>query len=265
MKPENSALLALAELRNLESNRVESESMRRSAEAQARHLAAKEAERRAQEEAERIAREHEHALAVARAEAEARAREEQARLQEAEMRARVDQEARLRSEQLRLEAQMRMAERAAAPRWPWLVVPGLIAAVAVAGTLAWRSAAEAERDADEVALERQGREDQLAAIAAKLDALEDEQARLVHEREQLELQLEVATTAAERDALLAKQAELDAKIAANSGTKPATKPTGKKPTKPTKPTTKPDEPTKPGRPPIVIDDTTDPLAGLGGP
>ncbi len=264
MKPENSALLALAELRNLESNRVESEAMRRSAEAQARHLATKEAERRAQEEAERIAREHEHAHAVARAEAEARAREEQARLQEAEMRARLDQETRLRSEQLRLEAQMRMAERAAAPRWPWLVVPGLIAAVAVAGTLAWRSAAEAEREADEVALDRQAQEDQIAAIAAKLDALEDEQARLVHEREQLELQLEVATTAAERDALLAKQAELDAKIVANGGTKPAAKPTGKKPTKPTiKP--KPDEPTKPGRPPIVIDDTTDPLAGLGGP
>lgn len=261
MKPENSALLALAELRNLESNRVESEQQRRSAEAQTRHLAAMAAERRAKEEADRIAREHEEALARAQAEADARAREERTRLQEAEVRARVEQDARVRSEELRLAAQMRMAERAAAPRWPWLVVPGLLAAVAVAGTLAWRSSAVAEREADEVALARQAQQDQIAAITAKLDALEDEQARLVHEREQLELQLQMASTAAERDALLAKQAELDAKIAAN-GTKP-TKPT-KKPTKPTvKP--KPDEPTKPGRPPIVIDDTTDPLAGLGGP
>jgi septal ring factor EnvC (AmiA/AmiB activator) len=159
---------------------------------------------------------------------------------------------------------MRTAERTASPRWPWLVVPALLAAITVVGTLAWRSAAEAEREAEAVAQERAAQEDRIAAIAAKLNELEDEQSRLQHEREQLELQLEMASTAAERDALLAKQAELDAKIVANGGTKPATKPSGKKPTKPTtKP--KPDESTKPGRPPIVIDDTTDPLAGLGGP
>jgi colicin import membrane protein len=260
---ENSALVALAELRNLEDSRKAEEERRRSAEAQARHLAALEAERREREEAERIAREEREALARAQAEADARARDEQARLHEAEMRARMEHEERLRREQMRLEAQMRISETTASPRWPYAVVPLLAAAVAIAGTLAWRSAADTERVAELAERDRRAQDEQIAAISAKLDALEDEQARLERERTELVTQLDAATSEAQREALREQQAELDAKIAANAkaqGKKPST---GKKPApKPAKPS---DGETKPSRPPIVIDDTTDPLAGLGSP
>jgi len=272
---ENSALVALAELRSLEDDRAAEEQMRRTAEAQARHLAALEAERREREEALRLRREEEEAVARAQAEADARAREEQARLREIEMRARLEQEDRLRREQLRLEAQMRLenqmrtTESTAAPRWPYAVVPMLVAAVAIAGTLAWRGAADAERQ--ETLAERESRQqsEQIAMISAKLDELEDEQARLERERADLVVQLNAASTGAERERLQEQQAELDAKIAestsARGGKSGASKPSGKRPTaKPAKPKDV-ETATKPSRPPIVIDDTSDPLAGLGAP
>ena len=264
---ENSALLALAELRDLENERTAQEQRRRSDEAQARHLAALEAERREREEAQRIARDEEAALARARADAEARAREEQLRLQEAEMRARVEQEDRLRREQLRLEAQMRLTEPPTRSRWPYVVVPMLAAAVAIAGTLAWRSAADAEEQATIAEQASRQQSEQIAVISAKLDELEDEQARLERDRADLAVQLDAATSDAQRNDLRAQQAELDAKIDENAKAQghPSSKPSGKKPA--AKPAAKPKEDgaTKPSRPPIVIDDTTDPLAGLGSP
>jgi fused signal recognition particle receptor len=262
---EHSALLALADLQNMEARRVADEQARRSAEAQARHLAALEAARREREEAERVASEQAEALARAQAQAEALAREEQARLREAEMRARLEHDEALRREQVRLSAQMRMAERAAAPRWPYAVVSSLVAIVAVAATIAWRGAADADRQAELAERDRQHQDAQLAAITAKLDELEDEHERLERERADLVAQLAVAKTAAEREELQKKQAELDAKIAANDGAR-GKKPAPKKPaTKPAKPKDDGDTTTKPPRPPIVIDDTSDPLAGLGGP
>jgi hypothetical protein len=264
---ENSALVALAELRNLESGRIADEQRRRSEEAQARHLAAMEAQRRAREGAEQAARAQHEAFARAQAEAEQRAREEQTRLYEVEMRARIENESRLRREQARLEAQMRMAERAAAPRWPFIAVPLLVAAVAIAGTLAFRSANDAERQAALVEQDRKHQEEQLAAITTKLDELEDEQARLERERSELVVQLNAANTESERAALRAKQDELDRKLEQNAsarGTKPSAKPTSTKKPRPRIEVGDTKDPL-PQRDRIVVDDSDDPLAGLGGP
>lgn len=270
-REENSALLALAELRNLESGRIADEQRRRSEEAQARHLAAMETERRAREAAEQVARAQHEAYARAQAEAEQRAREEQTRLYEVEMRARVEQESRLRREQARLEGQMRLAERAAAPRWPFIAVPILVATVAIAGMLAFRGAQEAERQAALVELDRKQQDEQLAAITSKLDELEDEQARLERERSALVVQLNAATTEAERAELKAKQDELDRKLAVNANAR-GTKPTPHKPT--TMPKKPPrgkievdgsNDPLPQRRDKIVVDDSDDPLSGLGGP
>jgi hypothetical protein len=268
-REENSALLALAELRNLESGRIADEQRRRSEEAQARHLAAMEAQRRAREEAEQAARAQHEALARARAEAEARAREEQSRLYEAEMRARIEHESRLQREQARLEAQMRLAEKAAAPRWPFVAVPLLVATVAIAGTLAFRGAQEAERQAALLEQDRKHQDEQIAAITAKLDELEDEQARLERERSELVVQLNAATSEAERAELQAKQDELDRKLEKNAearGTKPTPKrpPAAKKPPRGVIEVGDTKDPLPP-RDKIVVDDSDDPLSGLGGP
>ncbi|HET6585416.1 MAG TPA: hypothetical protein VFG69_18285 [Nannocystaceae bacterium] len=269
-REENSALLALAELRNLESGRIADEQRRRSEEAQARHLAAMEAERRAREAAEQAARAEQEAQARAQAEAERLAREEQTRLYEVEMRARIEHESRLRGEQARMEAQMRLAERAAAPRWPFIAVPLLVATVAIAGTLAFRGAQEAERQADLIEQDRQQQVDQLAAITSKLDALEDEQVRLEQERSELVVQLNAATTEAERAELKAKQDELERQLAANADAR-STKPTPHKSTTTKKPprakieVDDSDDPLPQRRDKIVIDDSDDPLAGLGAP
>ena len=141
----------------------------------------------------------------------------------------------------------------------WAYGVGGATAVGIFGTVAWRNAADADRQEAIAAAERTRQTEQIATIAAKLDALEDESTRLERERAELEARIEAAGTAAERAAL---EAERDALAKPDE---PVKKPTTKKPVA-KKPTSKPDasddapEPT--GRKPIVIDDTTDPLSGL---
>ena len=119
--------------------------------------------------------------------------------------------------------------------------------------------------------DRKHQEEQLATITAKLDQLEDEQARLERERSELVVQLNAATTDAERNELKAKQDELERKLAANAEAR-GTKPSSHKPTTPKKPPPRgkivvddSDDPLPQRRDKIVVDDSDDPLSGLGGP
>ena len=78
----------------------------------------KKTERRAAEEAARFEAE--------RQAREALEREERLRVQEAEARARAEQEARLKEEPMRLDAQVKLSEEKAKPKWPLVVVPVLV-------------------------------------------------------------------------------------------------------------------------------------------
>jgi len=179
---ENSALMALSELKNLEADRVRQEEDAR--------RAAEEAERRAREEAERIAREEAErraAAEAARLEAERvareeREREERLRIQEAEARARAEQEARLKEEQMRLDAQVKLSEEKAKPKWPLVVVPMLVLGLGFAGFMVWKSQQEAEaRAAEKAAADAQHAAD-MKKFQERFDQLEAEQKRMADER-----------------------------------------------------------------------------------
>lgn len=209
MNSENSALTALSELRNLEANRVASEESDRVSKEQAERHARDEAERRAREDAERIARAQAEEFARQQAEQEAREREERIRIHEADVRARAEQEARLREEQMRLDAQMKIAEKKAKPKWPLLVVPVLVVGLGVAGYMVYQSTQAAER-------ERAAHEAQIAGLTAKMDALAAEQDKLESSKADLDKRLSAAQTDAERAKLIAEKQELELQIAKNA-------------------------------------------------
>lgn len=216
---ENSALIALSELKNLEATRVaELESEKRAKEESERRTR-EEAERRAREIAEREAREEAERIARETAEREAREREERLRLQEADLRARAEQEGRLKEEQMRLDAQVKLAEKKARPMWLYAVLGVLIIGVSIGGYLIFdyiQTRDEAERLAE---IERKKQDDaraaEMATLMKELKGLQEEQNKIREQKDEIEAQLRGVQDDAERQKLLAKQAALDAQLAAN--------------------------------------------------
>lgn len=271
MTSETSALFALSELQALEAERVRQERQAEEAAAAAERRAREQAAERERLLAERRAAEEAARLTAAREAELELERQERVRVQEAEAIARAEHDARLRREQLHLEAQVRMAERKAKPRWPLVVVPTLVLGLLGVGALTWQSRQRAEHEADQRAQAERTQAETFAAMTAKLDALQADQERMQGERAALLEQIEAAKGDEAAAAALQDQLDaLDAKIATNDdaqrttgkGTKGrGTRPRGtRKPRQPKEETTstKPKERTK-GR---VTVDTTDPLAGL---
>jgi colicin import membrane protein len=217
---ENSALIALSELKNLEANRVADIESAKKAKEDAERRAREEAERRAREEAERVAKAEAERLARLAAEQEARDREERLRLQEADLRARAEQEARLKEEQMRLDAQVKLAEKKAKPVWLFAVLGLLVVGLGIGG---WQFYEYTERQAEQARVEKAAQDkkdaEQKAAMAAlmgELKGLKDEQTRLEKEKQDLDNRLNNVTDAAEKQRLLAEKAALDAQIADNA-------------------------------------------------
>lgn len=275
MNSENSALTALSELRNLEANRVASEESDRTSKENAERYARDEAERRAREEADRIARAQAEEYARQVAEHEAREREERIRIHEADVRARAEQEGRLREEQMRLDAQMKLAEKKAKPKWPLLVVPVLVAGLGFAGYMAYRSSQEAEQRALEAKAREETHAADMAALTEKMNKLADEQERLQNTSADLDKQLAQATSEAERAKILADKKDLELQIARNAEAQAAAEQTaaseGVKSDKPAKkkttatPAKKSDDvtPPTPGRrEKLDVNKGDDPLSGL---
>ena len=209
---ENSALIALSELKNLEANRV--------ADIESAKQAKEDSERRAREEAERIAKAEADRLAKLAAEQEARDREERLRLQEADLRARAEQEGRLKEEQMRLDAQVKLAEKKAKPVWLYAALGLLVVGLAGGGYWAYDNAqkvAEETRVA-RAAQERRDAEQKAAmeALVAELKGLKDEQDKLQRQKQELDDKLNNVTDAAEKSRLLAEKAALDAQLADNA-------------------------------------------------
>jgi len=217
---ENSALIALSELKNLEANRVAEIESAKKAREDADRRAREDAERRAREEAERLAKAEAERLARLAAEQEARDREERLRLQEADLRARAEQEARLKEEQMRLDAQVKLAEKKAKPVWLFAVLGVLVIGLGIGG---WQFYDYTERQAETARIEKEAQAkkdaEQKAAMAAlmgELKGLKDEQTRLEKEKQDLDSRLSNVTDAAEKQRLLAEKAALDAQIAENA-------------------------------------------------
>lgn len=217
---ENSALIALSELKNLEANRVADIEAQKKAKEDAERRAREEAERRAREEAERIAKAEAERLAKLAAEQEARDREERLRLQEADLRARAEQEARLKEEQMRLDAQVKLAEKKAKPVWLYAILGVLVLGLGIGGWQAYvyvqdqaeqdriEKAAQAKKDAEQKAA--------MEALMAELKGLKDEQEKLEKQKQELDAKLNNVTDAAEKQRLLAEKQALDAQIAENA-------------------------------------------------
>ena len=279
----NSALMALAELQRLEDER-HSEIAAREAAARAQteriaRLAAEKAER------ERIAAEQEaRARADAEREAESvRRREEAARIEAAAAAALAEHEARLAEEEARIDAEIRRAQRRAAPKWPLLAVPMLLLAGIGLGGFGWMSKQQAERTAKHndnaqmlYAEAGERHEDALAEIHGMVGDLEDERDRLeakvtelttVADRAEAERAREEAAAAAEAAEKAAAEAA-KSKTKSTKSTKTKKKTTSKSKPKPkpkAEPKPKPEEvePPTPGRKDrIELGDSLDPLAGL---
>ncbi|HWB73982.1 MAG TPA: hypothetical protein VG755_03480 [Nannocystaceae bacterium] len=266
MATENSALVALAEIHELESRRIANEQARRDAEREAQARAQRDAVERTEAEARRVAELQAMQAAQAAALQAEREREERIRIAQAEVIARAEHEARVRAEELRLAAQLKLAERQARPRWPLFAAPVLIAAVIGAGMLAWRGNAEADARADELAAQREAHEARIAAIADRVSALQSEQDRLEADRAVLEQKLADAADAEEKAKLERELADLRAKLSAGEAKGAKTTKTTR--TTKTTPRTQPRDEGTPdvqGRPPrerIETGDEDDPLGGL---
>lgn len=271
MTSENSGLLALAELRALESTRLGQLEAQRIERAHARQAEAEHAARRAAELAEQAALAQAAGFQRAREHRALQELDEQRRVAEAAAQARIEQQARLRQEAQRLELQMRAAERAAAPRWPYAVVPALVAMLALAGGIAWHDTSTAARLEHANAEQRTAYDQQMAEVAKKLDVLAARQQRLEGERVELERKLSEAASDAERTELRARVAEIDRELA--PGAAPVAASVKAKPARPkqprphaavdSQPREQPTETGKePGRKPIVLGDGSDPLDGL---
>ncbi len=276
MTSENSALLALSELQTLEADRVQLQQQAHRAAEQSAREAAQQAERLAHEQAEQRAQAQAAQAQAAHQAQLAREREERIRVQEIEMQAQAEHQGRLLREQARLDAQVRMGERRARPRWPLAVVPVLVLGVLGVGVMTWQSRGQAEREAAEKDRAEQFAAEQanmLAAVTAKLGQLEADQERMSIERAALASAIDKAKDdEAARAALETKLAALDAQIAENAA---AREQASAKPTrgrggsrgsshgssrgsaaKP-KPTTTPRT-----RPRLEVEDSNDPLAGI---
>ncbi len=217
---ENSALIALSELKNLEANRVAELESKQRAKEESERKAREEAERKAREEAERKARDEAERLAKIAAEKEAADREERLRLQEADLRARAEQEARLKEEQMRLDAQVKLAEKKAKPVWLYAILGFLVVGLGV-GVWQFLSYKDAQEEQDRIEKAAQDKRDKenkavMEAMMAELKGLRDEQARLEKEKQDLDARINSVTDAAERQRLVAEKAAIDAQLAENA-------------------------------------------------
>lgn len=264
MTTENSGLLALAELRELESNRLAQIEAARVEAARARAAEHEAAERRAAEAATLTAAAEREATRRALEQRRALELEEQRRVDRIAAQARLDQQERLRAEAARLEQQMRAAERASRPRWPYAVIPVLVAVLGFAVVKTWHDSGEADRLAQANAADRSSYDQQMAAVAGRLDALAAKQQRLEQERSELERKLAAAASDAERDEITARVEAIDRELDTVPKSSTA-KPTKAKPKDPKAkpPAVKvPTGETPPTRKPIVVGDGKDPLDGL---
>lgn len=189
MSRENSALIALEELKNLEARRVKQAEDEVKAKEDSERRAKEDAERRRREEEERLRREEEERMRLEQEERDRREREERIRIAEADVRSRAEQEARLREEQMRLDAQVKMAERKKTPYWLYATA-GVLAVGLIGGGIFFyqRSQEAAEREKQHQA--------ELAAAEKEIKDLESKAAQLQEEQ----------------DAAKAKEAELVAAL-----------------------------------------------------
>ena len=228
MNSENSALMALSELKNLEADRVAQVEADRQAKVDAERRAREEAERRAREEAERIAREQAERHARDQAEREAREREERIRVAEAEARSRAEQQARLAEEQMRIDAQMKLAEKKAKPKWPLFVVPLLVLGLGGLGFMYYSGTKRAEEErvaaaAKQAETEKQAAEDR-AKFQETLDRLEREREEQATKLANINQQLDDKTKSEAELAELRRAKEaLEGQIAANEAEQETTK------------------------------------------
>ncbi|MGH1348540.1 MAG: hypothetical protein ACRBN8_43745 [Nannocystales bacterium] len=276
MNSENSALMALSELKNLEADRVAQVHADHQSEIEAKRLAQEAAERQAREIAEQQAREEAERLAAEQAAREAREREERIRVAEAEARSRAEQEARLAEEQMRIDAQMKLAEQKSKPKWPLFVVPLLVLGLGGLGFMYYSGQKEAAEKAAVAAAERAKIEEQAAAdrasFQATLERLEKERKKQDAKLAGINKQLSETKSDAERAKLLAEKQALEAKIAATEEEQETTKKkTGKKKSrggaksKAAKPKAASDDPapvTKVRKKKINLGSGDDPLDGL---
>ncbi|MEM9459011.1 MAG: hypothetical protein AAGF11_32840 [Myxococcota bacterium] len=272
MSSENSAVVALSHLWDLEADRVRRQQQARRAAACAERLAAERMQQQEREAAERRAAHEAARLHDERMAELERERHDRLRVEEAEARARIEHEARLRQEQMRLDAQVRLTERKARPRWPMAVIPVLVVGLVGMVGLGWHSFAErenAERESAEQIAARQA--DALAQVRAKLGALEARQAQLQQERSALLAQIAAAKDDdAVRAELERKLANVDASIAQGDGKRSTKRPGKSRPrwTKGAKGAkgsqgTKTDKSTR-TRPRLELGGDGDPLSGLKG-
>lgn len=246
---ENSVLVSLRELRNIEDDRLRTEAaeveQRKAAEARARQ----EAERIAQEAAEARVRE---AAAAERAVEEARRREadaEKLRLLEAERRARIQAEAQIEMERLRLQAEGVAAQPSSARKVVYALGGMTMAIVASLVYLLGVYLPERQRvqaaatEQREAALRAQAEQDR-KALEARLDRKETELRQLltsVKDRDQkAKLEAEIAEVEKQR----AQAAATSGKPKGSNGTRTPPRTMQVTPTKTMEPMSMEDDPLK---------------------
>jgi len=259
VRDENSTLIALSELWNLEADRVAKIEDERQARQEAERRARQEAERRARREAERRAREVAEKIAKTNAEREQEEREARLRLQEVELRTRAEQEARLRVEQMRLDAQIKITEKKKAGPL-WLAVTPIILGISlvVGGYAAWDTIESRDRSAQaerEQAAERDEEHRKvLAALTAHFAELKAEQDHLESQRAELDRKIKEVKDESKRRLLLAEKTALDDQLDHNARKRRDNR--GKPRSQATTKTAETKKPT------LKISESDDPLAGL---
>ena len=276
-----SALMAIADLQRLEAERHSEIAAREAAaEAEARRLA-----RLAEDERLEATRKAEARARAKREAEEARLRDEQARLEATAKAAAAEHDTRFAEEEARIDAEIRRAQRRAAPKWPLLAVPMLLLAGIGLSGFGWMSHQQAERTAEHGEQARmmyaeagERHEEAIAGIHDMVGELEDERDRLeakvtelsaVADRAEAE---RLAEEAAEAEATANKAAKAKPKVKSKSKSKAKSKPKSKPKAKPkAKAQPKPEPEPKPEeiQPPptgrkdrIDLGDSRDPLAGL---
>jgi hypothetical protein len=225
MSRENSALIALEELKNLEAQRVQQveDEVRASEDAQRRAQEA--AEQKARAEAEQIRSAQAEQARLAQEEHDRKEREERIRVAEAEARSRSEQEARLREEQMRLDAQVKMAERKKTPYWLYATAGVLTIGLIAGGVGLYKQDQKSKADQiekDKIAGQLAAKEQELKDLEAKAQELQDNIA--AKEAKQAELEASLASASdADKARILAEieknkkeQADLDQQLAANN-------------------------------------------------
>jgi DNA repair exonuclease SbcCD ATPase subunit len=198
MSRENSALIALEELKNLEARRVQQGIDEVKAKEDAERRAKEDAERRRREEEERMRREEEERMRLEQEERDRREREERIRIAEADVRSRAEQEARLREEQMRLDAQVKMAERKKTPYWLYITAGVLAVGLIGGGIFFYQKRQEADAENQRIAAELKQKEQEIKDLESKAAELEAEQAAAELKQKELQALYDGASSEAEK-------------------------------------------------------------------